>query len=185
MFALLFFLLFSLRIRCQTSIFLLLIATYLLVHMAEAIGIASGAITFATVVVQVGQSILTLKNCWDEMRDAPEDIRKLVREIELLGLILADIEDDLSQDSIYSALEDNKHALKSFNLCKDAADDLDAICIDLSRDVHPSSRIRRSYKALRIVMQNGKIEKYRSRLQNVIQLLTLSQQCYTRCVGNV
>ncbi|KAF4764216.1 hypothetical protein HAV15_001416 [Penicillium sp. str.  len=150
--------------------------------MAEAIGIASGAITFATVVVQVGQSILTLKNCWDEMRDAPEDIRKLVREIELLSLILADIEDDLSQDSIYSALQDNKHALKSFNLCKDAADDLDGICMDLSRDVHPSSRMRRSYKALRIVMQNGKIEKYRSRLQNVIQLLTLSQQCYTRAL---
>ncbi|OQD98846.1 hypothetical protein PENSOL_c008G11130 [Penicillium solitum] len=150
--------------------------------MAEAIGIASGAITFATVVVQVGQSILTLKNCWDEMRDAPEDIRKLVREIELLGLILADIEDDLSQDSIYSALQDNKHALKSFNLCKDAAEDLNAICMDLSRDVHPSSRMRRSYKALRIVMQNGKIEKYRSRLQNVIQLLTLSQQCYTRAL---
>ncbi|CAI7653058.1 unnamed protein product [Penicillium viridicatum] len=150
--------------------------------MAEAIGIASGAITFATVVVQVGQSIVTLKNCWDEMRDAPEDIRKLVGEIELLGLILADIEDDLSQDSIYSALEDNKHALKSFKLCKDAADDLDAICMDLSRDGHSSSRMRRSYKVLRIVMQNGKIEKYRSRLQNVIQLLTLSQQCYTRAL---
>ncbi|CAI7632127.1 unnamed protein product [Penicillium discolor] len=150
--------------------------------MAEAIGIASGAITFATVVVQVGQSILTLKNCWDEMRDAPEDIRKLVREIELLGLILADIEDDLSQDSIYTALQDNKHALKSFNLCKDAADDLDAICMDLSRYVHPSSCMRRSYKALKIVMQSGKIEKYRSRLQNVIQLLTLSQQCYTRAL---
>ncbi|KAJ5955478.1 hypothetical protein N7501_009757 [Penicillium viridicatum] len=150
--------------------------------MAEAIGIASGAITFATVVVQVGQSILTLKNCWDEMRDAPEDIRKLVKEIELLGLILADIEDDLSQDSIYSALEDNKHALKSFKLCKDAADDLDAICMDLSRDVHSSSRMRRSYKVLKIVMQNGKIEKYRSRLQNAIQLLTLSQQCYTRAL---
>ncbi|KUM63737.1 hypothetical protein ACN42_g3350 [Penicillium freii] len=177
-------LLFSLRIGHQTPIFLLLIVTYFLVDMAEAIGIASGAITFATVVVQVGQSILTLKNCWDEMRDAPEDIRKLVGEIELLGLILADIEDDLSQDSIYSALEDNKHALKSFKLCKDAADDLDAICMDLSRDGHSSSRMRRSYKVLKIVMQNGNIEKYRSRLQNIIQLLTLSQQCYTRCVGN-
>ena len=114
MFALLLFCCFHLESTVKPPIFLLLAVTYFIVDMAEAIGIASGAITFATVVVQVGQSILTLKNCWDEMRDAPHDIRKLVEEIELLGLILADIEDDLSQDSIYSALEDNKHALKSF-----------------------------------------------------------------------
>jgi hypothetical protein len=60
------------------------------------------------------EAILTLKSRWDEMCDAPEDIRKLVGEIELLGLLLSDIEDNLSQNSIYSALEDSKHALKSF-----------------------------------------------------------------------
>lgn len=73
--------------------------------MAEVIGVVSGAITFATVVVQLGKSIATLKNCWGQFNDDPDDLRRLVQEIELFGLIVADIEEDLSQESGLIALE--------------------------------------------------------------------------------
>lgn len=59
--------------------------------MAEVIGVVSGAIAFATAVVQLGKSIAILKDFCDQINDAPDDIRRLVREIELFGLIAADM----------------------------------------------------------------------------------------------
>lgn len=148
--------------------------------MAEIIGVVSGAITFATVVVQVGNCITTLKGSWDQLRDAPEHLRKIVQEIELFGLILSDIEEDLSHQSVSSAPNNSKHALRCFALCKEAAEDLDIVCDSFVRDFGPSSRLRRSYKAVKLMMHMKHIEKHRSRLQNIIRLLILSQQCYTR-----
>jgi hypothetical protein len=147
--------------------------------MAEVIGIVSGAITFATVLVQIGNTIATLKECYDNLRDAPDDLRKLVQEIELFGFILTDIGEDLSQ-SPNPALGNNKHALKSFTLCKDAAKELDIVCTDIVREIKSPNRLRRSLKSVRIVLQKGKIEKHKTHLQHAIQLLMLSQQCYTR-----
>jgi hypothetical protein len=48
------------------------------------------------------------------------------------------------------------------------------------QDVNSSNRLRKSYKAAKVVFRRGRIEKHGSRLQNVIHLLMLSQQCYTR-----
>src|SRR4051812_24841529 len=113
--------------------------------MAEVIGIVSGAITFATVLVQIGNTIATLNECYDNLRDAPDDLRKLVQEIELFGFILTDIGEDLSQ-SPNPALGNNKHALKSFTLCKDAAKELDIVCTDIVREIKSPNRLRRSLK---------------------------------------
>lgn len=152
--------------------------------MAETIGVISGAITFATVVIQVGNCIAMLKNCWNQSRDAPKDLRKTIQEIELFGLILSDIEEDLSHQSVSSALNNSKHGQICFALCKEAAEDLDIVCNDLMGNLGASSRLRRSYKAMKVVMHINNVEKHRSRLQNVIRLLILSQQCYTRCANH-
>jgi hypothetical protein len=149
--------------------------------MAEVIGVVSGAITFATVLVQIGNTISSLKECYDSLCDAPDNLRKLVREIELFGYILAAIGEDLSQ-SPNTALGNNKHALRSFTLCKDAAKELDIVCTDLVRETKSPNRLRRSLKSVKIVLQRGKIEKHRTHLQHAIQLLILSQQCYVRYI---
>lgn len=150
--------------------------------MAEVIGIVSGAVTLASVVVQVGNSITALRDYWDQIHDAPEDLRKVLQEIELFGLILTDIEQDLSQGSILTNLSGSRYMLQCLTLCKEAGHDLEILCNDIARNIRPVSRLRLPYKSARIVMRKGKIEKHMSRLQKVIRLLMLAQQSYTRCV---
>lgn len=53
--------------------------------MAEVTGVVPSAITFATVVAQVTESIITIKDCWCQFRDAPTDLKYLMRELELFG----------------------------------------------------------------------------------------------------
>lgn len=151
--------------------------------MAEVIGVVSGAITFATVVIQLGKSIATLKDCWNQLNDAPEDIRRLKREIELLSLIVGSLKEDLSQDSVSIALSNSNNVLKCITFCEEAVKDLDLVCIDIVRDTKPVKNLRWAFKSTKLVIQKGKIEKHVARLQFVMHLLELSQQCYMRCVS--
>lgn len=149
--------------------------------MAEVIGVVSGAITFATVLVQIGKTIITLKECYHDLRDAPDDLRKLVQQIELFGKILVNVEDDLSRNP-NPGLENSEAALQSLAYCKEAANELDTVCNDIVRDVKSPGRLRRSFKSVKIVIQKGKIEKHMDHLRNVIQLLMWSEQCYNRAL---
>lgn len=148
--------------------------------MAEVgIGVASGVLTFATVIVQIGKSIYTIKNFWDDFQDAPHDLQMLVRELKAYGIVLESIKKDLSQPSFCSALEHNSHASEIFDLCTNAAEGLDLVCKDLSQEpTSSSSRLSRLRKPLRLVRSKAKIEKHKARLQNAIQWLMLSQQFY-------
>jgi hypothetical protein len=78
--------------------------------MAEVIGIASGAITFATVVSQFtkSKSIIAINSYCSQIKDAPHDLRILLNELELFGLILTDIEEDLAKEEVACALAKNK-----------------------------------------------------------------------------
>ncbi|KAJ6097622.1 hypothetical protein N7499_001996 [Penicillium canescens] len=129
--------------------------------MAEVIGVVSGAITFATVVAQVTESIITIKDCWCQF---PE------------------IQEDQSQDAFAFALKGNRHAVQSLEFGSEAAANLQELSNELLRDMNSSHRLRKSYAAAKMVMHRGKLERHMARLRNAIQLLSLSQQCYTRLV---
>lgn len=148
--------------------------------MAEVIGVLSSVITFTTVIAQVTNSIILIKDCWSQFRDAPDDLQYLMRDLEMFGLILAEIEEDLSKKDLAFALKDSKHAMQSLQFSREAGANLQALSEDILRDMHCTSLLRKSYAAAKAVMQRGKIERHMARLRNAIQLLSLSQQCYTR-----
>jgi hypothetical protein len=124
--------------------------------MVEVIEIVSGAITFATVVAQITESIIAINDYCGQIKDAPHDLQILLNELELFGFILADIEEDLARDDVASALVNSKHATKSLNLCKQAAGDLESTAKGLPRDIMSSGRMKKSYAAVKNVLQRGK-----------------------------
>jgi hypothetical protein len=150
--------------------------------MAELIGIVSGAITFATVVAQISKSIIQIKDCWGQIRDAPEEMQEIIAELEIYDLILRENEQILSSCPLANFIEMNGHSFRSLEVCKKAAENLQIISKDLANDLRPSGRLRRSYSSFKIVLQKSKVEKYKARLSNSIRLLSLSQQCYSMYV---
>jgi hypothetical protein len=150
--------------------------------MAELVGVVASAITFGTVVAQLTSSITSLKDFCEQIRNIPSDINWLVRDIEILGLILSDIEAEFVQKSITPGLNDSKHVRQSLEFCREAALSLETTYKDLAQDIQSGSRVPQSYAIMKLVMRRSKIEKYKSRLEDVIRLLLLSQQCYTRSV---
>jgi hypothetical protein len=147
--------------------------------MAEVIGIVSGAITFATVVAQISKSIIQIKDCWSQIRDAPEELQELISELEIYDLILREIERNKSSGPLANAIDMSEHSFQSLEICKKAAERLQIISKDLAKDLFPSSRFRRTYSSFKTVLQKSKVEKYKAKLSDSIRLLSLSQQCYS------
>jgi hypothetical protein len=150
--------------------------------MAELVGMIASAVTFGTVVAQLTRSITCLKDFCEQIRNLPSDINWLVRDIEILGLVLSDIEAEFVQKPITPGVNDSKHVRQSLEFCREAAVGLEITYKDLVQDIQSGSRIPRSYAMMKLVMRRSRVEKYKSRLQDVIRLLLLSQQYYTRSV---
>ncbi|KAL3431029.1 hypothetical protein BDV09DRAFT_188729 [Aspergillus tetrazonus] len=148
--------------------------------MAELVGVIASAITFGTVVAQLTRSINSLKDFCEQIRDLPSDISWLVQDIQVLGLVLGDIEAELVQEPIKSGLNNNKHVQQCLQFCVEAAAKLETTYKALMQDIQSGARILQYYAMTKLVMRRGRIEKHKSRLQDVIRLLLLSQQCYTR-----
>jgi len=152
--------------------------------MAEVIGVVASVITFGTVVVQITSSVNKLKDCWEQIRDAPEDLKWLIRDIELFSIILSEAESDWERGPVSFGVPKSASAEQSLKLCKEASEQLELLVREFQQDTSPSSRLKRSYAAVKMVLQKKKVEKYRLRLKNVVGLLMLSQQCYTRFAMN-
>lgn len=149
--------------------------------MAELVGVIASAITFGTVVAQLTRSINSLKDFCEQIRDLPSDISWLVQDIEVLGLVLGDIEAELVREPIKWGLNNDKHVQQCLQFCVEAAAKLETTYKALMQDIQSGARIPQYYAMTKLVMRRGRIEKHKSRLQDVIRLL-LSQQCYTRSV---
>ena len=149
--------------------------------MAEVVvGVVASGISIASLIAQVANSVTKLKSYWDELKEAPEDIRLLIEEIEDLYLLLYDIEDDQRQNPMSSKLLDSASASRYLEHCKRGADNLKKLTEDLGDDMNAPDRFRRKWASAKVVFKKDKIEKYKARLERAIRLLSLSHQCYTR-----
>jgi len=150
--------------------------------MAEVLGLAASGISIATLTVQIANSVAKLKSYWDELKEVPEDVRLLVEEIEDLQLLLSDIEADQRRNPISSTVLDTNSASRCLEHCKRGADRLKELTDDLGVDIMASNRFRSKWASARVILKKDKIEKYKSRLERAIRLLSLSHLCYTRLV---
>ncbi|KAK0109191.1 hypothetical protein ONS96_003014 [Cadophora gregata f. sp. sojae] len=61
--------------------------------MAEVLGVVASGIAVTQLAGQVAKSVIKLKECWDQVQEAPADIKYLLREIDSLNLILNHIQE--------------------------------------------------------------------------------------------
>jgi hypothetical protein len=152
----------------------------IILNMTELIRVVASGISIGTLAAQIAASITKLKSYWDQIQEAPEDIASLVEEIEDLYLLLADIEDDQRRNPISRLLLDGTTASRCLDHCKRGADRLNELAEELASDIQNSSRLKQKWASAKVVLKNDKLEKYRSKLERTIRLLSLSHQCYTR-----
>lgn len=141
--------------------------------MAE-LGVIASAMGIASLVIQVGDSLLKLKAIWDGVKEAPGEIGYLVQEAETLKCVLSEIHRVQSEEQNLMSIT-SESTQKCLTSCREAVGILEAVVRDLEDEV---SR-RRLLGGLRVVLKTGTINKLSERLRHAQSVLMLSRQVYS------
>ena len=147
--------------------------------MTEIVGAVASGISIGTLIIGVTSSIVKLKHCFEQVHAAPDDITDLIEELEDLGFILADMEDQ-QRNPTFRLIIDSTSFSRCLQHCKQGADRLEGLTMTLSADLDAASNLRRKWGSAKVVLKNAQLDRYRVRLERAIRLLTLSHQSYTR-----
>ena len=138
--------------------------------MAE-LGIIASGLGVASFAIQVGDSIMKLKNLWDAIKEAPADIKCLMEEIETLSLVLREMEPihNSNERSVNST-----SGTRCLELCRRSADILESV----AKDLDDETRRKKRMGGIKTVLKNASINKFRDRLRSAQMMLLLSNQTY-------
>ncbi|KAI8303717.1 hypothetical protein K4K61_006781 [Colletotrichum sp. SAR11_59] len=146
--------------------------------MAEVLGVVSSAIAVAELAGKFGLSVMKLKQLWDEIQDIPEEMNRIMRQLEILKPVLAGMEADFVQrrHKVYFNSATNLQA--SIEYCRDAVNDLENLAEDLQARISTAKRSRRNITKLKVSFKKEDIRKYQERIGWALHLISLSQQSY-------
>ena len=134
------------------------------------------AIGAVSVSIQLAESIIKLKNFWNLVKEAPDDIAFIIEELELFRDVASDIETDLNSHNTVALAVDTRTDKKCLDFCKKGADVLDNICKELAKELE-KGKVRGGFKT---ALRKETIDRLRERLRNAQSLLLLSQQIFTQ-----
>ncbi|KAF2972023.1 hypothetical protein GQX73_g1509 [Xylaria multiplex] len=147
-------------------------------HMAEALSVAASGIAVAQVSVQVGKSIIKLKQLWDEIQDVPSTIGDLLDQIECLDPALWEADNTFSQASLPPIFWDNSLASRSTAYCRKALCSLTELVDELALQINRPGKIISKLAYAKVVLKKEQLKSLERRLQNAVRMLTLAQQSY-------
>ncbi|KAI9647884.1 hypothetical protein NHQ30_004272 [Ciborinia camelliae] len=141
--------------------------------MAEVLGAVASGISVAQLAGNLASSVIKLKNYWDQIQDAPDDIAFLARELDNQQFILRSIlESQLKLTS--SGRPSNSFLERTLQLCQDSSDELNELVNALAQDINSNSRWKKKLGATKVVLKNDQLKKLKRRMKNATRLMNLA-----------
>lgn len=153
--------------------------------MAEVFGIVASGLSVAQIAGSIVTTSFKVKSLLDEVKDAPEVLRDMLDQIEILTPILyeATTGDDEAADTnppqSPATLHLQQPMQKALKACQAAGEQLELLARNLISQIDAArGGVRRKRAAVKVVLKRGTLAQYEARLQKTIRLLTLAQNTY-------
>jgi hypothetical protein len=143
--------------------------------MAE-LGVISGSLGIVSLAIQVSDSVMKLKSFLVNVKDAPDEIKYTIRQIEALNLVLSSADPHEDDEDLCEATAVAMRTSKIFLV--QAVGALETGVKDLDLAIGKSKKVG-SFKA---VLRQNVIDKLKQRLRDAQDLLVLSNQYYSQYV---
>ncbi|KAB8288474.1 hypothetical protein EYC80_010139 [Monilinia laxa] len=141
--------------------------------MAEALGAVASGISVAQLAGNITSSIIKLKNYWDQIQDAPDDIAFLVRELDTHHFVLRSILE--SQAKFTSARQPmNSFLDHSLKLSHDSFEELNNIVGTLAKEINSNCRWKKKLGATKVVLKGEQLKKLKRRMKTATRLMNLA-----------
>lgn len=143
------------------------------IKMAELRAI-SGSLGMVSLAIQVAASVKKVKGFLDSVKEAPEEIRYVLTQIEALGLVLSNCDTEEDEGLVSEAVSASTETSKTFLIR--AAEELEMVVKDLEIEIRKGKKMG-CFKA---VLKQSIIDRLRQRLRDAQDLLVLSNQYYSQ-----
>jgi hypothetical protein len=141
--------------------------------MAE-LGVISRSLGIVSLAIQVADSVMKLKDFLNSVKEAPDEIKYTIRQIEALDIALSNCDADEDDRDISEASSIAMRTCRVF--LSEAAGALQIIVNDLDIAIGK----RKNMGSFKAVLKQGTIDKLRQRLRDAQDLLVLSNQYYSQ-----
>lgn len=141
--------------------------------MAEMLGIVASGMGIASLAIQIGDNVIKLRDFLNAVKEAPEEVKYLIEEIETLSLVLSEIGTDRNEDA--TGQIESVASKKCLDLCRRGAEVLSTVVREAEQEVSK----RRRVGSVKMVLKKGVLDKLRDRLRTVQFMLMLSNQTYS------
>ena len=150
--------------------------------MAEVLAITASGVTFVQLAGQVAGNINKLKRYWDPVKEAPDNLKLLVEEIDSLNIVLCHMQSELPDDLLPDSRCGHSATIvsKSLELCQNGTDELSRLVDDLAEKIDGKLGWKKRLGSTKIVLKNSEVRGLKERIQYAIRLLTLAYQCHTK-----
>ena len=148
--------------------------------MAEAVGLTASIIGIGELAAQAASLILKLRQIWNDVKEAPDDITFMVRELDILVSSLATIEKQHQDIDLPPHVFDTSDMKQSFKLCQDAAKQLTVLVAELALQTESGGRFKKKIGATKFIMKKDQIQKIKTKMNSSISLFRLCRETYTR-----
>ncbi|KAF6803049.1 hypothetical protein CSOJ01_11171 [Colletotrichum sojae] len=142
--------------------------------MAEVFGVVASAIA----VGQAVESVMKLKQLWDNVQDASKRFSDLFVKLEILSALLEDVDRQFAEPSLPPGFWDRKLAQQSLKLCRNASSQLEILCSTLNDQLSSPRRSKRFKSAINVVMSDDGVRELEAMLDSALSLLQMAHQCY-------
>ncbi|KAL0940584.1 uncharacterized protein CTRU02_203347 [Colletotrichum truncatum] len=141
--------------------------------MAEVFGTVASALAVAELLVK---SVFKIKKLWDEVQDVPEEINRLIKELELLSPVIGAVE------AVY---EQQKHlplgsiAGPIILACREVVGHLETLSAELQDQIFTARRPLRNITKLKVTFRKDWIRVHQEKLKSIVKALSLSLQAHS------
>ena len=136
----------------------------------EVLSAAASGMTVVTVAVQLAESFKKLCDFWNSMKDAPEDIRAISVDLEILSNVLIRIAHEAQHVGPDTTL------IAALNGCSVKVKTLNKILNEIEPGFSSTKSRVRQWTAFKAVVKRGELSKFQMALDRVKATLLLVQQ---------
>ncbi|KAM5377349.1 hypothetical protein ACJZ2D_005030 [Fusarium nematophilum] len=144
---------------------------------------AASVIAFVQISTEIVKCMVKTKQIWEQAQDLPEDARYLVDRLQYYKPIFENIQKQLFCDDFASTMQNDSLVLNSLDFCQKAHEKLEGIANDLHQQLSTKKGLKRRLSAVRVVIGRDKLELFKERLSDSIELLKLSVMAWDMAVS--
>ncbi|OIW34420.1 hypothetical protein CONLIGDRAFT_4230 [Coniochaeta ligniaria NRRL 30616] len=132
--------------------------------MGDPLSTVASSIALVQAAGKLAKTCQALHSMWQDVKDVPEKIGRLLKSIEIMTLVFAGIERNAC--NFRMLFEDDDQLLSDIvKLTLQAVIDLQILVKDLGRDIHAERRTTKLAARVRVVLKEPQLSKHELRLQ--------------------